>query len=817
MMDKEYPKGTEYRKWRRPCGAGTVLLCMALLLMLSGCGRGKEEDAAPEGIYVPEFIPIEGEYVDYDGARVAGNHLCYLSFSWNEEIQYYTQVINRLSLEERTLSSFPLAWPEGPQAQAAIEYTFGADGCLYVIAQTFPGEGEGSELLLCKFQPEGTQDFSRRITEQLRKNPEEGLSIEDMEIDGQDRIYIAGKREVCLYDGQGQYQGAVSPEDAATGQSSSNQSTSDQTGSDQTASDQSTSDQSASDQSVSEKRVLGQASIANPAIDGLYRDGNGKVYMSYGEEGQSGSGGILAEINYEDKNLTIVCTDYPGGSLISPQPGESFLLQDRTCVRIYDPAAVEEGEILFAWMDCDIAGSSVLSFGQTQDGRIAAVLQTQDGHGELALLTKVSPDQAAQKETLVLGVLTGGYNYEPAVVRFNRSNEKYRVVLKEYYNYEENGGLTMEDALAKLYTEIASDNCPDLLEVTGLNLAQLAAKGAFQDLGPCLEKSEAFHREDFLEEVLEAYTFDGTLATIPYAVFLETVMGHEGQTGQRAGWTPEQVIALAEANPEAELFDGADRNDAMNFLMEYGEDAFVDWNTGECGFDTEQFKNLLQFVRGFPETVDYDPDRPSVPARVQAGEVLLKTVDLYNFNTIQIDLETFGGDAVCIGYPAGDGGRHAMTAIFSYAITSKSKQKEGAWAFMEYILGEEGGSNGMGFPTLRRRLEESMEEAIAVKYVLDEKGEIYLDENGEPVVLGNTSSVQYGDGWSYTYHTPTRQEAELILSLLKDAHPVFADSGNEIRNIIVQEAEAFFQGQKSVEEVSKIIQNRVKLYVDENR
>ena len=85
------------------------------------------------------------------------------------------------------------------------------------------------------------------------------------------------------------------------------------------------------------------------------------------------------------------------------------------------------------------------------------------------------------------------------------------------------------------------------------------------------------------------------------------------------------------------------------------------------------------------------------------------------------------------------------------------------------------------------------------------------------MVLGNTSSVQYGDGWSYTYHTPTRQEAELILSLLKDARPVFADSGNEIRNIIVQEAEAFFQGQKSVEEVSKIIQNRVKLYVDENR
>ena len=108
---------------------------------------------------------------------------------------------------------------------------------------------------------------------------------------------------------------------------------------------------------------------------------------------------------------------------------------------------------------------------------------------------------------------------------------------------------------------------------------------------------------------------------------------------------------------------------------------------------------------------------------------------------------------------------------------------------------------------------------MAVKYMLDEKGEIYLDENGEPVVIGNTSSVQYGDGWSYTYHTATREEAELILSLLSNACPsfTFMDSGNEIRSIISEEAAAFYAGQKTVEETAKVIQSRVQLYVDENR
>lgn len=794
-MKKGYLRETVNGKRRRRLSAGSVLLGMALLGILSGCG-GRENGAdgpaangpGAEGeVYAAEFIPIEGEYVDYDGARVAENSLYYLSFAWNEELQYYVQVINRLDLQERSNSSFPLAWPEGPKAQAPIEYAFGEDGSLYVIAQTFPGEEGDSNQLLCKFRPEGEPEFTQNITEQLLKNPEEGAQIEGMEIDGQNRIYIAGRREVWLYDEKGQYQGEVSPGDAVSAKSSSG------------------------------KKALEQVSVANPAIDGLYRNGCGKIYVSYGEEGQGGYGGILAEIQYEDKVLAMVCTDYPGGNALSPDQGGSFLMQDRKYVYAYDPAAGEADEILFAWMDCDIAGSSVLSFGQTRDGRIAAVLQARDGGGELALLTRVSPDRAVQKETLVLGVLTGAYYYEPAVVRFNRSNEKYRIEIREYYHYEENGALTMEDALAKLYAEIASDNCPDLLETTGLNLTQLTAKDSFEDLSPWLEKSEVFGREDFLSEILDAYTFDGTLATIPYAVFLETVMGHEGQTGQRDEWTPEKVIALAGANPEAELFDGADRNDGMNFLMAYGEEAFVDWDTGECGFDSETFQNLLRFVKEFPETVEFNPDRPSTPARIQGGEVLLKNIELYNFNTIQIELETFGDDAVCIGYPAADGGRHAMTAVFSYAVTSKSKHKEGAWAFLEHILSEEDGSNGMGFPSMKRRLEESMEEAVKVEYLLDEKGEIYLDENGEPVILGNTSSVRYGDGWSYTYHTPTREEAEVILSLLKDARPVFPDSGNEIRNIIAQEAEAFFRSQKSVEEVSEIIQNRVKLYVEENR
>ena len=41
--------------------------------------------------------------------------------------------------------------------------------------------------------------------------------------------------------------------------------------------------------------------------------------------------------------------------------------------------------------------------------------------------------------------------------------------------------------------------------------------------------------------------------------------------------------------------------------------------------------------------------------------------------------------------------------------------------------------------------------------------------------------------------------------------------GDEVLNIINEEAEPFYKGQKSVDEVASVIQSRIKIYVGENK
>ena len=55
-----------------------------------------------------------------------------------------------------------------------------------------------------------------------------------------------------------------------------------------------------------------------------------------------------------------------------------------------------------------------------------------------------------------------------------------------------------------------------------------------------------------------------------------------------------------------------------------------------------------------------------------------------------------------------------------------------------------------------------------------------------------------------------------VLALVKDAKPYFSAEDNDIIKIVNEEAPAYYSGQKKPEDVAKVIQNRVQLYVNEN-
>ena len=334
-----------------------------------------------------------------------------------------------------------------------------------------------------------------------------------------------------------------------------------------------------------------------------------------------------------------------------------------------------------------------------------------------------------------------------------------------------------------------------------------------EDLTPYLENSNVLYRDDYLENVLAGYTYDNKLAAIPNSFSVETMAGKSSDLGGTKGWTLEEVLAYAKEHPEAKLFYGANESSIMEFCMSSNMDLFLDWESGEVRFDSEIFMELLEYLKSYQENVSSKPDDREPPERLQSGDCLLYPVSLHYFNDIQLYPAMFDQPVTYIGYPTADGSANAvMRCDKLYGISAASGNKEGAWVFIEHCLTE---PVEWGFSPRRSQLEVQIEEAKEA--AKNSSGETLFDEGGNPLPAHGEKGVKFGfSGWEYTYHACTDEEIDQVKELLEVAKPV-KNSDNLVMAIIEEEVQAFYVGQKSAEDVAKIIQSRVQLYVDENR
>lgn len=745
-----------------------LILSMILSVSMTACGNSKDSDRH-EWVYVPEFLTGEDiENISWYNAGFVGDDLYYTNYNWDMGTQTSYTTLNRYSIQNGTMEEIILPLPESANIDG---WSIGEDGSLYAALTIYNWNettGTSTETyLLAKYDTQGNEVFLNDFTESALKDPQNSY-IRGMAVDGQGRSYVMANSLMWLFDAEGNPAG-----------------------------------------------TLNLNGGMDSWINGYCRGSDGKVWVTVTTYDGNGSNTALSSVNFESKSLEDGRSGFPSSDSMTQNAEGKFLLYDRTTVFMYDPET-QETEELFDWLDCDINGSYVRSFGALSDGRIIAAYEDwQNNDSGVALINRTNADEVTQKQQIVIGVMYQDPDLSGAVVSFNKSSDTYHISIRQYVDYNSNWENRMTDALNRLNADITSNNCPDILSLNGLNIQQLAAKGVFEDLSPYLDQSSKLDRSNMLENILDAFTFDGVLISIPDSFDLETLIGSAAEVGEEMGWTLSDMIAFADAHPGTELFDSVDKSTIMRYCLTNNMSDFVDWQAGTCDFDSDEFRSLLEFVNRFPDDVTYEEGRPSTPARIQSGEVLLYRTYVSGMEDVQLYTAMFGGDVTFIGFPNSDGSSGCnMSPNGAYAITARSDVKEGAWSFIEGYLTRENTMYRFGYPNSKSVIKSMAEEAVKVEYFTDENGELILDENGEPILMGGGGGVGYGDWW-YDYRIPTQEEVDMVLELLETAR-LGSISSDQIMTIILEEAEAFFQGQKPVEKVTEIIQGRVGNYVSEN-
>lgn len=769
-------------------------MILAAAVWMAACGKKEERNAPAEyGVrendtsqgmdpeelqetdysYIAEYTELGGgEFISFQDVCFAGDCLYYNQVFFDVVNQRNRPVLKQYSLTERRIlrERDLIMAEEGGRRRQVLKYCVSENGNLYTVESVSSSERSGMRLL-CAYD----LDWNLRWEQDLISGPA-GLNSSDQAeyimTDGEERIYLGMRDAVCLFDSEGIYRKT--------------------------------------------------AALGNEVLSGMWADRAGNVYVClWNPSGRDETEYSLAEMHFEEGKTGKRSYSVFGGEAFSGGEEQNVLINNAGGLFRYDLSAQSRKEVL-EWAACGLDGGDVEAVRTCGEGGFMVFCQDfRQGKSFLVELKRVETAMLPEKTEITIGCLKENDELQYAAAAFNRQSRSCHVILADYGRKEDGGKADIQDGVSALGIALSTGiKCPDILvlddmEAYRMDVETMAEKGTFADLVPFLESSSLLKQEDYLENVLDCYRYNGQLIGIPCEISLKTMVGKNSELGQEPGWSLKEMMAYAAGHPKQQLFSGAVRSEVLQDCLIFGLDAFIDWDTGICRFDSEDFRELLNFAGGFPAVYDSQADGRSVGRKIREGDVLLYIAKIYDFYAIQEHQVMFDGQAVYIGYPGADGSGCIAEYSGGLALSAWSEHPEAAWEFMEFYIQMASDSRMRGgFHTRKSLLERQAEEAAAVAYYLDDKGNLLLDARGNPV-----PRELHGVQWSQEdepimFRCATEEEVSRIMELIKSARPA-GTAGKEIMEMIREEAEPFFQGRKSAEEAADIIQSRVQNYLDE--
>ncbi len=406
-----------------------------------------------------------------------------------------------------------------------------------------------------------------------------------------------------------------------------------------------------------------------------------------------------------------------------------------------------------------------------------------------------------EKQTLTLGTVQGSWNTEllRVVDAYNAQSEQYYVEIKDYMEgmTGQIGQEDIEQVKTRIVMELASGEGCDLLDMSEFDKESLGAAGILADLYSLQSRDEWRQRiDDNLLNCIQ--TGEKLFACGPRFRIWTVAVGKE--IGGENGWTMEELMDAFEERgkgPEALVGFYADMS-VLETLARSEMDSYIDWDAGKADFACESFYLILEFDKAY-QARQHEHVRRSTA--LSSGEGLASLENIFSVREYQHANLLYGGDMVIKGFPTPAGTGVCMQMVDALGIYAAGNQ-EGAWDFMQYYLREYGdketGAGNIGFPMERERLEEELAEAMIQEY----------DEAGEPI------AANYDDTTEIYAATPEDVAAVRELIGMADREYV---RNEDIMQILTEEASAYTQGNVSAETVAQNCNNRVNMYLAEQK
>ena len=504
------------------------------------------------------------------------------------------------------------------------------------------------------------------------------------------------------------------------------------------------------------------------------RDSSGRAYLF-----DSLSTNTLYTIDWENHTLGQPLFSADSGVRILPGGGDyDFFLVNET---ILSGAALATGTVteILRWADYDLT-ASVGAVEYVDEDTFRISVSSIMGDPESLYLRRVPASEMPEKETIYLAyplseveevpdrswTEVADYTLIEQINRFNRSSGEYRIEVVTF------------SSATDLQLLMQSDTAPELIcwdgdWVESTPSARLyGAKGYLTDLEPLLQQDEEFSVDDLIPRCVELLreTYGG-MYVLPYAFYARTIMAPREYVGEDMGWTLEEFCNAANSLPDDVTLWSSGGDTLLSMILSTNGSRFVDYEAGTCDFENQTFIDLLNICR----------DRCTEGENTE--DDMLQVIPIMGrFAQFTYDnlLPAKAAGKIMIGYPGAAGNGMCLTFQQCMSITASAKHPDAAWQFLRTFLSDDVQKETHMFTPIRE--------------------DVYQEREND--MVKNNPDVA------------TQEEYAEAIAMPYDAGcvMVYDDPAMEIA---LEEAAAFFAGDKTAEDTAGVIQNRVSIYLGE--
>lgn len=464
---------------------------------------------------------------------------------------------------------------------------------------------------------------------------------------------------------------------------------------------------------------------------------------------------------------------------------------------------------------CSMGDFRLGFMGMAKIGDVFWVLY--DG-GQIRQYTYDPAIPAAPEDTLRIWGLYEDEDIKRVVSAFGQTHPELYVVYE--HPLAEDTGMTKEDAVKVLSTELAAGSGPDVLLLDGLPYDSYVEKGILADLTAALDGTG----ERYMDMVRVSYQRDGGQYAMPMALSVPILMGTEEEI--RDITDLEQLADLAEAaraaRPEGSLLGFGGAQEALELLATGSMDSWMDESGGMNREAIEEFLTLSKRI--------YDAQLAGLSTREQeALDMMVMSMGGRMVERTEAGYQL--SNAICFAQPYALGAVDSNLSVMGGYCTAAEMMKVLEMSFVPmpgqtHFLGQASGILAVNEKSaLKQQALELVIYALSAQFaresymvggsanwdVLDAQEAKEVDENygafiGLEDINGKAFRIEVGP--------PSPEAAMALRQLLENCQGV-SQCDSRVYDAVLEEGQKALTEELTVQEAVKAIERKVALYLAE--